>query len=56
MTNLKCVLRQYRWASRLTVRQMGKLIGVSGATISRIENGGDLDGETVRKILLWLMK
>ena len=56
MTNLAQVLKHYRWACKIGVRELGNDIGVPAATISRIENGEMPDGNTLRKILLWLLK
>lgn len=56
MSNLSRVLREYRWASKMSVRELAKRIGFSAATLCRIENGEEMDGQSLRKILLWLMK
>lgn len=52
--NLNEVLKEWRWAKKLTTRQFAKMIGSSAATISRIERGENCDGETIAKILRWL--
>lgn len=51
---LGCVIADYRWANRIGVRDLAKEIGVSPATLSRIENGGECDGKVLIKILAWL--
>ena len=56
MSNLAAVLKQYRWASKIGVRELAAEIGISYATLSRVENGEMPDGNTLRKILFWLMK
>lgn len=38
------------------VRELSKQIGISSATLSRIENGKDIDGKTMLKIIVWLMR
>lgn len=49
------VLTQYRYAERLTVRQLAKNIGLSAPTLSRLENDGDMNGKTLAAILRWLL-
>lgn len=50
------VLKTYRWASKLTVRDMAKRIGISYSTLNRFEDGrGDLSGETLAIVLTWLL-
>lgn len=56
MSNLAQLIKQYRWACKIGVRELANDIGVSAATISRIENGEMPDGNTLRKILIWLLK
>lgn len=48
------VLREYRWALRIGVRDMAKEIGISSATLSRIENGNNCDAKSLTKIMVWL--
>ena len=50
------VLRSYRVLREIGVRDLGKEIGVSAATISRIEQGKPCDGRTFVKIFNWLFK
>ena len=52
--NLDGDLRQWREAIGLSVSQAAEDIGVSKATISRIENGGRISGEVARKVRVWL--
>lgn len=47
----------YRFVRGLTVREVGAELGVSGSTISRLENGGGLpDGPTCARIFAWLLE
>jgi transcriptional regulator with XRE-family HTH domain len=48
------VIRKYRVTSELTLREVGKEIGISAATLMRVEEGRDPDGSTLAKILAWL--
>ena len=51
------VLKTYRWAEKLTVRQMAAQLGVSAATLNRFEDGrGELSGECLSKVLRWLLE
>lgn len=50
------VLKQYRWATKRTLRDMAAEIGVSHATLNRFEDGrGELAGETLALVLRWLL-
>ncbi len=49
------VLRKWRRASDLNVREAAALLGVSHGTLSRVERGEKMDGETLAKILAWLL-
>lgn len=49
------VLRGYRAANRLGVRALAKTIGVSHATLNRIEHDEGASSDTLAKILLWLI-
>lgn len=48
------VLADYRYANRIGVRELAKDIGVSPATLNRIELNKECDGKTLVKILTWL--
>jgi len=50
------VLRKYRIWSEITTREFAKELGISAATISRIERGGSMDNKTLWKIFNWLFK
>lgn len=49
------VIRKYRVTSELTLREVGKEIGIGAATLMRLEQGRDPDGATLAKVLGWLM-
>lgn len=51
---LGAVIADYRWVNRIGVRELAKHVGTSPATLSRFENGGNCDAETLTKILTWL--
>lgn len=53
--NLCEVLRQWRWASRVELKTAAKAIGVSESTLSRFERGEQPGGETLAKVLRWLL-
>ena len=50
------VILLYRTAENMGVRDVARETGISSATISRIENGGAVDGDTLLKLLQWLFK
>lgn len=49
------VLRKWRRASDMGVREAAAEIGISHGTLSRIERGEDVDGRTMLKLIVWLM-
>lgn len=49
------VLSDWRYAERMGIREAAEKIGISHSTLSRIENGKPMDGDTLAKILTWLM-
>lgn len=51
---LGAVIADYRWVNRIGVRELAKQIGVSAATLNRVENGKPCDGATIIKIQAWL--
>jgi transcriptional regulator with XRE-family HTH domain len=54
---LSDMLWSYRTLNRLTMRDLGKMIGVSAATILRIETQGrEMDSATLMKVLNWMLK
>lgn len=48
------VIRAYRQKEDIGVREMAKILGVSAATVSRVERGFAPDGHTMAKLLVWL--
>jgi transcriptional regulator with XRE-family HTH domain len=53
---LGTVLKEWRWARKLGIRAAAKEIGVSPSTLSRIERGENMDGQTLAHIIAWLLK
>lgn len=49
------VIKEWRYAVRIGVRRAAKAIGISAATLSRVERGENPDGATLAKILIWLL-
>lgn len=45
---------KWRKMSDLGIREAAKQIGLSAPTLSRVERGYRMDGETLYKILNWL--
>lgn len=52
---LGVVLRAWRESRRMGIREAAKQIGISHATLSRIENGKPTDGQTLWRVLSWLI-
>lgn len=50
------LLRHWRSAQQIGVREAAKIIGVSHGTISRIERGYPVDSGTLIKIINWLFQ
>ena len=50
------VIKKYRVISELSLRDVGKEIGIGAATLMRFEQGRDADAQTLAKILAWLFK
>lgn len=49
------VLRKWRRGSDIGVRQAATQIGISAATLSRVERGENMDGLVLAKVLKWLL-
>jgi predicted transcriptional regulator len=47
---------QAREEKRLTQKDLAELTGIPQGHISRIENGMEMDGATLAKILTWLVR
>lgn len=50
------LLSTHRFMKKLTVREFSKELGISAATLSRIENGGKMDSDTMLKLIDWMFK
>lgn len=50
------LMQVYRVMNRIGVRELAKDIGISPATVSRIENGFECDQNTLFLLLHWLFK
>lgn len=48
------ILRRWRLAEDLTLREVAKQMGVNFTTLSRIEQGQPMDGRTLATILAWM--
>lgn len=48
------MFRAYRFHRGLTLRQLAAEIGVSSATLCRMESGKDPDAQTMLMVLAWL--
>jgi len=51
---LGAILRKWRAVQEISTRTLAAEIGISAATLSRIERDEDMDGKTLAKILNWL--
>lgn len=51
---LGIVVHKYRLLAELTLRELGKEIGISAATLMRLEQGHSPDGVTLAKVFAWL--
>jgi hypothetical protein len=51
---LATLLSNWRWAEQITLRTAAAEIGVSIATLRRVENGYPMDGRTLAKIFNWM--
>lgn len=49
------VLRRWRLMAERDLRSVGTEIGISAATLMRVEQGHVPDGKTLSKILAWLL-
>ena len=53
--NLGHVLKKFRAMQELTVRQLAAQIGIPFNTLSRVENGENVDSQNLMKIFNWLV-
>lgn len=49
------LIRAWREKQRLGLRAVAKEIGVAPATLGRFENGENLDGDTLVKVVRWIL-
>ena len=54
MSNIGTLLRTYRENERYGIRSMAKAIGISPATLSRIERGFPCDQRVMLLLINWL--
>ncbi len=47
------LVKEWRWAKKINVRDAAKEIGISAATLSRFERGNAIDGDVLSKLLRW---
>lgn len=47
-------IRAYRIHNEITVRELAKILSISPATLSRLENGKPVDQQTMMLLLNWL--
>ena len=55
MTQLAAVLRSWREKKELSVRDAANVIGLKPMTLNRIERGKAMDGQSLGKILRWML-
>ena len=48
------IIEGWRHSGRMGVREAAAMIGISSATLSRVENGGAIDGATMWKLMVFL--
>ena len=48
------VLKSWRLFKEHSIRAAAKITGVHYATLSRLERGENVDGETLVRVLVWL--
>lgn len=50
------ILSLYLRVNNISVRKLGKDIGISSSTVSRICSGHDVDSKTLVKLITWLFQ
>ena len=53
MLRISALVKDYRIRRGLSVKEMGRRLGVSAATVSRLENGKEVSGVTVIALMKW---
>ena len=54
--NLSRLLRQWRYAERLDLKDAALLIGINPSTLARFERGQIPGGDTLATIVTWLLE
>lgn len=49
------LIKQHRAFADIGIRDFAAVLGVSAATLSRIERGENMDGKTLAQIIKWLL-
>ena len=50
------MIAAWRKENRYGTREIAKAIGISSATLNRIENGEVCDSDTMAKVLFWVLE
>lgn len=50
------LLDAYRWKHKLGMRELARKIGISPATLLRIEHGKDCDIRSLMLVINWIMQ
>lgn len=50
------ILKIYRMIQSIKLKDFAKEIGITHSTLSRLENGRTINGESLSKVLIWLLK
>jgi transcriptional regulator with XRE-family HTH domain len=53
--NIAIVLRSWRHHEEMTLQQAAEKVGLSLDTYRRLEMGGKMEGDTLAKVLRWLL-
>lgn len=48
------VLHSYRVMNEISLRDLGKQLGISAATLMRLEKGNNIDAQSMFKVMQWL--
>lgn len=52
---LSAVLENYKWAKKLTARDMAAQIGITPAIYTNFEDGKNVSANALAKIIAWLL-
>lgn len=52
---LSDLIAQWRWATRLELSDVATEIGISGSTLARFEKGENPSGDTLAKLMRWVL-